>query len=164
MGVEYSSRLCLGYEFTAESLEKYFAVQVPEKSHMEPRYHSKTGARIEDEKVIDSQAGTEWRIPGETETYDMRFDEFLDDVLAGYLNCSIDVATDQWCGETGKVVIGPAIPTEDEYDFDRHTLYAGCKFTDMMSKQDELEKIATRLRKLDINPGPAVVTIVTCVF
>jgi len=53
MGTDYSVGLGIGYVFTAEQVLAPFLRVVPEQSHMEDRFDSKTGAKLPPVKIID---------------------------------------------------------------------------------------------------------------
>jgi hypothetical protein len=163
MGVEYSSRVVVGFEFEAEDLENVFAHEQPELSHMEPRFHSKTGKKLADEKVIDQKSHTIFSLEPADEGEDC-LETFCEEHLAGYLDCAVHVASDSWSGNVGKIVIGPHIKTSEEYEFDRMTLYAGCLLKDLLKLEPELERIRRQLVNLGLKPGAAVVTVVTSIY
>ena len=56
MSTDYEATVMLGYYFDGEDFYKPFIKARKELSHMEPRYCSKTGKKLEDVKIIDVEA------------------------------------------------------------------------------------------------------------
>lgn len=167
MGVEYSGRLCVGFEFSQAELDRVFADKVPERWHMEDRYDVKTGKKLRPVKVVIEDERIEYRIPG-CPDYDSTRDSehFYENVLATYLDCSVDIASNSWTGETGDIIIGPRLKLREEGEFDNFTLYGAVLLRDVRSAKFDLEldRVRRALIDLGLAPGEVVVKIVVCVF
>lgn len=85
----YSTNIDVGFVFKLKDLEKAFGKKVPEKSHMEPRWDSKTGKRLRDKKVVDEEASICLQLDGK---------KYGDD----WMRFAMDVAKkiDCYCGES----------------------------------------------------------------
>jgi hypothetical protein len=62
MSTERYDVLVIGFVVEAEDVLKPFEVTVPEKSHMEDRFHPKTGAKLPPVKVIDAEERVEYEV------------------------------------------------------------------------------------------------------
>jgi len=69
MSIEYAASIVVGYVVSIEDLFEPFMKEAPEKFHLEDRFHSKTGKKLEPEKVVDREAGWIVVLPGDEEEY-----------------------------------------------------------------------------------------------
>jgi hypothetical protein len=83
MGLYYTVRAVVGYQFPLEEVLGPFVVRTPEESHLEPRYDPKTGAPVDPVKIIDRHSYVDYVIAGTP--YDSPFVAL--DRLAEILNC-----------------------------------------------------------------------------
>jgi hypothetical protein len=155
MGVEHNSYTSIGYEFDAEGLSKFFLIKVPEVSHMEERFDPKTGKPVAPVKVVDRAAGEAFQIPGTTEIYDDTcLQSFIEEELAAYLGCSVDVSFNAWDGTIGNVVFCP------DLEFRGSSIPLGY----VMELMPKFDQIKLKLEKLGIEVGPVVITTIDQVF
>lgn len=62
MSTSYSASITVGIVAGARELLSSFKAERPEKSHMEDRFHPKTGKRLDPVKVVDQEACKGWEL------------------------------------------------------------------------------------------------------
>jgi len=155
MSIDYSFELALGFRVTREEVEKLFGQKLPEKSHTEPRYDSKTGERLDDVQVLDDEA--ELQLIWNSVEYDS-CEELLDTVF-GTIGVEVHLGGSQLSDEE-HYIIGPGLATTgDREDIDSHiTLGADVIPSDMLAAISVLPSIERFMKRLgfDTSEGPTI--------
>jgi hypothetical protein len=95
MSTEHVAKVVIGFSVGEEDLTMPFKTTVPEKSHVEERYHQHTGEKLEPVTVVDSEEHEAYVLDGE-EHADLQ--DFLE-ALGGAVGCVIGTHGDFFCGD-----------------------------------------------------------------
>jgi len=118
MGIYYSFNLAVGFICEMDSLTKPFIVVTEDKFHMEDRFDSKSGAKLEPVKVVDERSEMTYVFMGKTYENQYELREALEEELGcniydggGYSDgktayISVDFETDDSGEDYGRVCVG----------------------------------------------------------
>jgi len=157
MGLSFSFRLAVGYEFTVEEIEKVFGVKKKQRSHMEKRWDPKSGKRLPDEKVIDEPGGISALkykdivddLEGET--------NFVEELASRYLDCHVIEFGDFGSGQISYIFCPDIKDTSEVMDFGSIDVSGEMEWSDVAAAGGALAMLCKRLRGVGLKPKAAVV-------
>jgi len=156
MSIDYTFYVVVGFQITESEMCSAFRTTrvIPDTFHMEDRFDSKTGQKINPVRVIDKKGYVDeiWTINGEVINMDGASDDELTLTLERKLGCSVEMRN--------------GISNEYLYDFFLHPI-GGCDidegrvsvFNASMSVAEvirmapQLEELAYKMRQLGLKTG-----------
>lgn len=157
--IEYSARLRIGFIVDTGSVLAPFRVELPELSHVEPRFDPRTGKRAADLKVVDQEAGTVIQVGDEVFDDDPDITEsreLLSDIvrLLG-IKCDVDLLDEGSC-------IFYLNPQDVSPDVDVMGLTCGgsASFRAVVVLEPRLATLKSKLKKAGIRADEARVVVV----
>lgn len=160
MGIDYSFSIGIGYVVSYDSLVEAlepWAVKTEDDFHMEDRFDPKTGKKIGQEKVVDFEGETTYKLGKKKFEYE---DEFLEALFDSF---GAEYSNDGGMSEATVAYITVKTEHTGEDDFDGGRVFAGSSilFSEAMATKTKaaLKKLAKQLTKMGLEPGEAKIFI-----
>jgi hypothetical protein len=166
MSTDYSFGVGAGFELAFRQIVKKYGRKLPEKSHTEDRYDSKTGKKLAPEKVVDRPAGTMVVIDGQE--IDPAEDPWkVAEALEKVLRADILLVNDNPNGvdEGDILLVRPESVGLDDVsteclDYGRVTADGGYSLEQLAAELPKFKELGIRLKKLGFKVGKPMVRVV----
>lgn len=154
MSINYEPCVIIGFFPSIEDFLDGIERPLGEVSHVEERYDQRTGKRLPDVKVVDREATIGYVFNGKEYTEDDVQQLFED--IGEHIGATIETFDNAFSGDIFGVSIVPHGVRAEEGGMYSFTAVANAAF--------QCEILETKMKKLNLNPGPAGVHATLSVY